>query len=186
MILVFGKNYSARDLKPPIKIMSSTSTNTQTETYSVVDIEATFRRFKTDLLMIADSTASMTREQAENYAYDAEYLAKKGYLKSVDVTLIVNSVEKKAARYTVTDLAKDLENSRPGGVLWPRFDGGKIRVILSYSESYTAAHKENAKKHLKINWTPTSEDISHPNLTSNNGRNFISNAYGIQRNDYST
>src|SRR5882762_1909165 len=95
---------------------------TATETYSVTDIEATFRRFRSDIFMIADSTKAITRENAEEYAHDAEFLAKHGYLAHVDVTLLSAGVERKAARYTVNEDAGNLETSRPGGVLWPQMD----------------------------------------------------------------
>src|SRR5580704_16480395 len=113
-----------------------------TATYSTVDVEATFRRFRSDIFMIADSSGTISRDKAEQYAHDAEYLAVRGYLKHVDVTLLSGGVEQRASRYTVNEEAENLESSRPGGVLWPRMFGARLRVILSYKSAYTIAAQE--------------------------------------------
>lgn len=157
---------------------------TRTETYSTVDIENVFRRFTTDLRMIADSSGAMTRAQAEEYGHDVEYLAKNDYLEFVDVTLFAaNGEEVRAVRYTVNTAAGDLTPSRPGGVLWPRLTGARLSVILGETRSFSSDVKvTNA---LKLTWVPTSKDISHSGLKSGAGRSYVSNAYGVQRQDYS-
>lgn len=160
-------------------------TATSSYTYSVVDIETTFRRLRADLLMIADSTKAITREKADIYAHDAEYLARNGFLKHVDVTLMVGEAEHRAVRYSVSEEAGGLASSRPGGVLWPTFTGGWIRIVLTYTAAYTLEKREAAKRYLKIDWTPTSADISHVSLTLGTARNYVSNSYGLQRYDYS-
>lgn len=63
-------------------------TATRTETYSVADIETVMRRVKMDLMMIASSTGAATEERAKEWAHDIDLLAKGGYLKSVDVTIL--------------------------------------------------------------------------------------------------
>ena len=108
----------------------------QTETYSTVDIENVFRRFTTDLRMIADSSGAMTRAQAEEYGHDVEYLAKKDYLKYVDVTLFSYGEEVKAVRYTINTAAGSLMPSRPGGVLWPKVSGARLSVVVGSSSSW--------------------------------------------------
>ena len=47
----------------------------------VADIETVVRRFKADLVMIAQSTGAFTEAKARDYAHDVEVLAKEGYLK---------------------------------------------------------------------------------------------------------
>lgn len=79
--------------------MSQTSTVTNSHTYSTVDVGNVFRRFRADILMIADSSGALLRSKAEEYAHDAEYLAAKGYLKKVDLTLLVGDVEHRAVQY---------------------------------------------------------------------------------------
>lgn len=160
-------------------------TVTASYTYSVVDIETTFRRLRADLMMIADSTKAITRETADSYAHDAEYLARNSFLKHVDVTQMVGETEQRAVRYSVSEQAGGWATSRPGGVSWPALAGGWIRIILTYTAAYTLEKREAAKRSLKNDWTPTSADISHASLTLGSGRNYVSNAYGLQRNDYS-
>lgn len=158
---------------------------TEAVTYTVADIEATFRRFKSDIFMIADSTGAITRAKAEDYAYDAEYLARRGYLKKVDVTLISAGVELKACAYTVNESAGELEPSRPGGVLWPRVNGSWLRIILSYTSKYTSEAAAAVRPHLKIDWVPSRDDTSHSGLNSNGSRSYVSNGYGLHRKDFS-
>jgi hypothetical protein len=154
----------------------------QTETYSTADIEIVFRRFTTDLRMIADSSGAMTRAQAEEYGHDVEYLAQKGYLEFVDVTLFVNGEEEKAVRYTVNTAGK-LTPSRPGGVLWPRMSGSRLSVIVGPTQSFWLL--PTVMSHLKKAWVPTNQDISHSTLKASAGRSYVSNSYGVQRQDYS-
>ncbi len=166
--------------------MSESYTNTATDTYSVNDVETTFRRFRADISMIADSSKTITRDKAEQYAHDAEYLARLRYLRKVDVTLLSNGVEKAAVSYSVNEQAGELVSSRPGGVLWPNIPGARLRVILFYTAIYTDDVKAETQPKLKINWTPTSEDTSHANLKSTGARNYTSSSFGLQRNDYIT
>ncbi|KUM24409.1 hypothetical protein AU467_30260 [Mesorhizobium loti] len=159
-------------------------TRTASATYTVVDIENVVRRVKADLVMIADSTGAWTPTKAADYAHDIEVLAKAGYLAWVDVTLFSNGTEVKAVRFDVDTDAGALTTSRPGGVLWPKVSGAYLRIILSYTDAYTSAAREAMKSKLTIGWVPSSDDTSHSSLTSSGGRNYISNAYGVQRKDW--
>ena len=101
-----------------------------------------------------------------------------GYLKQVDVTLFSGSVEVRATRYTVNTESGDLTMSRPGGVMWPRVANPYLRIILFYTDDYTAAEKEAMRGRLKIGWSPTSDDTSHASLKAAGGRDYASNAFG--------
>lgn len=159
-------------------------TRTETATYTVVDIENVVRRVKADLVMIADSTGAWTSGKAADYAHDIEVLAKAGYLKWVDVTLLSNGVEAKAVRFEVDTDAGALTTSRPGGVLWPKVSGAHLRMVLHYTDAYTDEAREATKGKLKINWVTSYDDTSHLSLISSGGRNYASNAYGVQRRDW--
>jgi hypothetical protein len=158
--------------------------DTVSHTYSVADIEAAMRRFSADIVMIAQSSAAITEAKAREYAHDAEVLAKEGYLKKVDVTLLSGGIEKRAARYDVNTDAGGLATSRPGGVLWPRVDDPHLRIILSYTDAYTASAREAMRNKLKIAWTPTSVDTSHAMLTASGTRDYVSNSWALQRRDF--
>jgi len=163
--------------------MSQTTTATGSTTYSAVDVENVFKRFRADILMIADSSGAITRSKAEDYAHDAELLAAKKFLQTVDVTLIKDGVELRAAQYSVNENSGGIESVRPGGVLWPRIAGAWIRVILSYQPN-TEEQRAALKSRLKINWTPTSDSTAHLTLTSQAGRSYTSNAFGLRRSDF--
>jgi len=161
------------------------STYSATETYSIADVEKVIKRVTTDLVMIATSTGGLSEAKAREYAYDIELLAKEGYLKSVDVTLLSGSIEYQAVRFVANTAARELSMSRPGGVLWPRVTDPAIRLVIFYTDAYTDAAREKMRPKLKISWGPTSADTSHSQLIAGGGRDYASNGYGIQRKDFS-
>jgi hypothetical protein len=158
-------------------------TGTITATYSTVDVENVVSSFVADLRMIAESTGTWSRSQVENYVSDITYMAKRKYLNFVDLTLLQAGIEIRAARYTVNESSGELTSSRPGGVLWPRVTGASLRVIIGPTEKWESEPPDRSQ--FQIQWSATGEDISHSRLKSGHGRNFTSNAYGLQRKDYS-
>lgn len=161
------------------------STYAATETYSVADIEVVMRRVTADLVMIASSTRAITEEKARDWGHDIEVLAKNGYLKKVDLTLLSHGVERKATCFEVNTASGDLTMSRPGGVMWPQVPNPELRIVLSYTQAYDSAARERTSSKLKINWVPSRADLSHPTLTSSAGRDYVSHGYGMQRKDFS-
>lgn len=135
--------------------MTQTASASETYSYSVADVETVARRFTADLLMMAQSSGAITEETARNYAHDVEALAKKGFLKQVDLTLLSGSVEVRATRYTVSTESGALTMSRPGGVMWPRVANAHLRIVLIYTANYTADEKEAMRGKLKICWVPS-------------------------------
>ena len=161
--------------------MSQTATHTAT--YTEADVEIVVRRVKTDLRMIADSTGGWTRDEVEDYAHDIEELAKREYLKWVDVTLFIGNTEVQAARYTVDTESGRLESDRPGGTLWPRQRNGRLRIVLCRTDKCPGPIG-SLDIELKVDWQPSSEDASHTTLTSGIGRTYSSNGFGIERQDW--
>ena len=159
-------------------------TATQTETYSVADIETVMRRVKMDLMMIASSTGAATEERAKEWAHDIELLAKGGYLKSVDITILSNGKELNAACFTIDAESGTLSNERPGDSLWPRCPEGNLRIVLSYTHHYDSVAKDKLTPKFKRPWSPSTADISHTSLASKPGREYSSNGYGVQRKDF--
>ncbi len=156
-----------------------------TETYSVADIEVVMRRVTADLVMIASSTRAITEEKARNWGHDIEVLAKNGYLKKVDLTLLSLGVEQKATCFEVNVVSGDLTMSRPGGVMWPQVPSPELRIVLSYTSDYDNAAREKMSPKLHINWVPSTADLSHSTLAANTSRDYVSNGYGMQRKDFS-
>src|SRR4051794_24325693 len=161
-----------------------TYTASETYTYTITDIENVVRRFSADLVMIAQSSGTITEAKAREYAHDIEVLAKNGYLKQVDLTLLIGTMEIKAIQYTVNTAAASLSMSRPGGVLWPHIPDATLRIVLSYTDEYSASARESIKGKLKIAWVPTDADTRHAMLASTGGRDYASNAWGMQRKDF--
>lgn len=165
--------------------MSSSSSSTYTSTYTVVDVEKVVRSIKADLIMIAGSTKAMTEDKAKKYSHDIELLAKNNYLSQVDVTLISPyGSEIKAVQYIFqTENASGAE--RPGGVMWPNTPDGRIRIILSYTDSYRNESEKVSKLPFEITWVSTSESTTHSNLSASGERGYSSNGFGANRSDYS-
>ena len=159
-------------------------TATRTATYTIADIEKVVTRVRADLMMIGDSTGAWTPDKVRNYAHDVEALAKAGYLKHVDVTLFDNGAEVHATRFVISTEAASWTSSRPGGVRWPRVTAPYLRIILSYTASYTSTARAAMSSKLKIGWVPSTEDTSHSGLANKGGRDYASNSYGIQRLDW--
>lgn len=164
--------------------MAYTATASMTHTYTTSDIEKVVRRFAADIAMIAQSSGAITEAAAADYAHDVELLAKKGYLKKVDITLLNGTIEVRAAQYVVSTAAGDLTMSRPGGVLWPRVANPDFRIVIFYTDTYTAEARQELSGKLNISWTPTNADTSHATLTTSGGRDYASNGWGMQRKDF--
>lgn len=161
------------------------STTTTTETYSTTDVENVVRRFQADLKMIAESTGTISTEDVNNYVHDVEMLAKKGYLESVDVTLLNLGTEEKAAKYTIDTDAGGLVSSRPGNALWPRLTFGTLRVVISYTAAFDAGARQALSGKLSFRWLTNFDDTSHASLSDDGGRNYTSGSYGLKRKDWS-
>ena len=152
---------------------------TYTQTFTETDIETVFRRFKADLLMIAQSSRALSESEALDYAHDLELFAKAGVLEFVDLTLLNGKSEVEAARYTV-DASGGLSATRPGGVMWRRVEEPKLRVVIRRKGDYP----EDLRRRLRITWSPTNEDISHRDLAKTGSREYSSNGWALRRQDY--
>ncbi|MEK6209928.1 MAG: hypothetical protein AABM64_06055 [Pseudomonadota bacterium] len=157
---------------------------TETETYSIADVEIVMRRVTTDLVMIASSTGAITEDKAREWGHDVELLAINGYLRAVDVTLFSAGVEQKATRFEVKTDSGELVMGRPGGVLWPRVAQPDLRIVLFHTGAYDAAAKAKMADKLCLSWVPTTADTNHSSLKVQAGRDYVSNGYGMQRKDF--
>lgn len=162
----------------------STATASASQTYTKIDIEKVVRRFRADIVMIAQSTGVITEALAKNYANDVEVLAKNEYLSWVDITLFDNGNEVRAVRYTVNTSSGELESSRPGGVLWPWMPTGFLQIVLHHNSSYNSSAEHALASQLKVSWMPTNADTTHASLTASGGRDYASNGWGLQRKDW--
>ena len=155
---------------------------TITETYTETDIEIVIRRFWADLTMIAQSSRTITEDEARDYAHDVEIFAKHEYLDGVDITLFSGSQEIEAARYTVNTNTGNLAMERPGGVMWCHVPNAILRIVLIVTENYDKARLQNR---LKIkNWSPADADLRHLSLKPISERYYVSNGWTLHREDF--
>ena len=163
----------------------ASNSSTYSDTYSVVDVEIVMRRVYADLVMIASSSRAITEAEAIDYAHDIELLAKAGFIEYVDVTLMSGYTELKALRYKVDIESGALTTNRPGGVMWPRVAGATLRIILGYTKAYTVEERRKMEPKLRNTWTPTAVDTGHYSLSRSGNRDYVSNAFGMRREDFS-
>lgn len=166
-------------------MMTSTATSSDTYSWTETDVAEVVSRFHADLLMIAQSSGACTEDRANAIAHDVEYLARRGYLRSVDVMLFdSNGSEVRAAVYTVNEDAGGLSMSRPGNALWPRLADAELKIVLKYTSLYTDDAQARAGKVLKRPWGPTSLNTTHAGLSTSSTRNYSKNGWALQRQDY--
>lgn len=158
---------------------------TWSSTYTLSDIEIVMRRFAADISMIAQSSGAVTRAKALEYAHDIELLAKEGYIKCVDVTLLEGGREIRAAKFEVIDSDGNLAMPRPGGLLWPRVNNPFLRIVLHHTNDYDITARGKIRHKLIIPWVDTNADTRHVTMTRKEGRSYVSNGWGLQRTDYS-
>ena len=162
--------------------MTYTSTSTITETYTETDIEIVIRRFRADIIMIAQSSSAITEDKARDYAHDVEVLAKHECLDGVDITLLSSKGQEiEAARYTVDTNTGNLAMERPGGVMWRHVPNATLRIVLIVTKNYDKARLQN---HLKLNWSSTDADLEHSSLKSISERYYASNGWALFREDF--
>ena len=162
--------------------------STITETYTETDIEIVIRRFRADLIMIAQSSRAITEDEARNYAQDVEVFAKHKCLDGVDITLFSGVQEIEAARYTVDTNTGNLAMERPGGVMWRHVPNPTLRIVLIFTKNYNEVQLQNHLKllqnHLKLKWVPTNADLSHSFLKPISERYYVSNGWTLRREDF--
>lgn len=164
--------------------MSVATSESVSYSWSTADIEKVTNRFRADIVMIAQSSGAITEACAHEYAHDVNLLAKGGYLKFVDLTLLSSGVEVRAVKYYVNTDSEDLIMSRPGGVRWPKVVDPYFRIVLSYSSAFTESVRQEINSKLKRKWVSTNANTSHSTLISTGGRNYASNGWGMGRKDF--
>lgn len=155
--------------------------STITETYTETDIEIVIRRFRADLIMIAQSSRAITEGEARDYAHDVEIFAKHKCLDGVDITLFSGAQEIEAARYTVDTNSGNLAMERPGGVMWRHVPNPTLQIVLIFTKNYNEVQLRN---HLKLKWVPTNADLSHSFLKPISERYYVSNGWTLHREDF--
>ena len=161
--------------------------NTQTTTYTVLDIRRTFESFEADLRMIARRTQAASQEWAHELSEDIIKFAENGYLQTVDV-ILYDEYNKpiRVSKYRVDIYALGWENNRPGCISWPAMPTGFLYVVISYTKDWqniSMSGQKIFKSTLNFIWKQSNIDTSFPTLTRQRSRQYSSNGYGIERSD---
>ena len=154
--------------------------NTDTHTYTKTDIRKVWTNFHADLSMLAERTQAMEMEDVNMNAYDILLMAERGCLQGVHIQLRdFNNNLVKVHRYSVQEGILS-DSQRPGANKWPCLPGGKLHIIVTYSDSQKA-EKLKQSGQLKIPWGPSDLSVDYSGMQSESNRAYSNNGYGLQR-----
>jgi len=168
------------------------STQTNTNTYTVVDIRKTFENCEADIRTIARRTGKWSTDYVDNIMHDVIKLAENKYLNTVDIALIRDSDDKilRASKFKINEDGNSNDSDRAGrNNDWENIDNTHLTVILSYSQKWHRLTDEQKKdfqnnNNFKVSWSSTSIDNSFPHLSSSNAQLYSSKGYELQKTNY--
>lgn len=170
--------------------MSSFYTNTQTNTYTVVDIRKTFEGFEADLRMIARRTGKWSIEYVDQVVHDIIRLAEARYLSQVDIALL-NSADTplRASRFIANEAGNAITGSRAGGNDWYDLPNTRLQVILRYTTAWHSLASDQKKrfcsdKGFKINWVNSEIDTSYGHLQQEQAQLYASKGYELSKQNF--
>lgn len=141
-----------------------------------------------DIKIIARKTELWDMEYCDKVISDLSVLVSSDYLSVIHI--ILNNDREEVIRANKYVLEANPVNQRdlPGGNDWDNLGGTKLIVVLSYTEKwhkldYSSKNLIN-RQELKIDWYPSSTNLSFPNLKGVNNKKFSSANYSIKRTDF--
>lgn len=166
-------------------------TNTNTNTYTVIDIRKTFENCEADIRTIARRTGKWSMEYVDNLMHDILKLAENGYLNRVSIALKDNNdTVKRATRFEINEKGNATDSHRPGqNNDWENITNTHLTVYLSYSNKWhvlTEQQKKNfqTNNYFKIGWTTTTDDTSFSHLSSGNAQLYANKGYELQKTNF--
>ncbi len=166
------------------------NTNTNTSTYTVIDIRKTFEGFEADLRIVARKTDKWEMPYTEDVLHDILLLAENKYLTSIDIVLLneANSVVK-ALKYIINSQGKAVSSERAGKNNWENIPNTKLTIVLRHSDlwhSLSVDKQEQFKldNFFKINWSNSSIDTSYSHLTEKKEQLYGSKGYELQKKSF--
>lgn len=158
--------------------------STITNTFTTTDVRRVFEMFASDLRMLAMRTQAMDVNYAASCAKDVEAMAREDCLRFIDVQLLDSRASlAKAHRYSLAEGAPR-HSQRPGGNRWPCLPGGRLSVIVTFSD----VNKANSVKDsgiLELAWGPTVLSTDYSGMRCEDSRLYSSNSYGLHRESFS-
>ena len=168
------------------------STQTNTNTYTVVDIRKTFENCEADIRTIARRTGKWSTHKVDNIMHDVIKLAEDKYLNTVDIALMRDSDNKvlRASKFQINDDGNSTDSDRAGrNNDWQNINDTYLTVILSYSSKWhrlTAQQQKDFQNNndFKVSWSSSSIDNSFPHLSNSNAQLYSSKGYELQKINY--
>jgi len=168
------------------------STQTNTNTYTVVDIRKTFENCEADIRTIARRTGKWSTDYVDNIIHDVIKLAENKYLNTVDIALLRDSDDKvlRASKFRINEDGNSTESDRAGrNNDWQNIDNTHLTVILSYSSKWhnlTSQQKKDFQNNnnFKVSWSSSSIDNSFPHLSNSSAQLYSSKGYELQKTNY--
>lgn len=168
------------------------NTQTNTNTYTVVDIRKTLESCEADIRTIARRTGKWPTEYVDDIMHDIIKLAEHKYLNTVDIALIQNSNDTvlRASKFQVNEEGSSNESDRAGrNHGWENIANTYLTVILSYTSKWHALNAQEQRvfensNSFKVNWSSSSIDTSFPHLSKNNAQLYSSKGYELQKTNY--
>jgi hypothetical protein len=165
-------------------------TNTNTSTFTVLDVRKTFESCEADIRTIARRTGKWSMVYVDEIFHDIILLAENDYLHSVDIALVKDGSDTvvKASKFIVNNGGSATESERAGkNNDWTDLPNTHLSIILEYTSEWKNLSTENKntfRKKFKKNWVNSSIDNSFPHLNKNNAQLYASKGYELQKTNY--
>ncbi|MBD1262000.1 hypothetical protein HZY62_15465 [Maribacter polysiphoniae] len=168
------------------------NTQTNTNTYTVVDIRKTFESCEADIRTIARRTGKWSSDYVDKVIHDIIKLAENKYLDKVSIALKrrSNDYTIRAAKFKINEEGGKSDSDRAGrNNDWQNIDDTYLTVYLSYTAKWHGLSSQQKKdfyttNDFKIGWTTTSDDTTFSHLTSSNAQLYASKGYELQKTNY--
>lgn len=166
------------------------STQTNTTTYTVVDIRKTFEGFNADFRMIATRTGKKNITEVENHLHDIMAWAENKYLKFVDLTLIdANNKPLKATRFSIEENGKAIQSDRAGSNDWQNIPNTNLIVIVRNNNSWSNMTEVQQEAFKKLNnfifsWGPSSINTTYDHLSTESAQLYASKGYELKKENF--
>lgn len=123
------------------------STNTNTSTYTVIEIRKTFENCEADIRTIARRTGKWSMDYVNNVMHDILKLAENGYLSVVSIALKdANNIVKRATKFAVNENGNASDSARPGqNNDWENIVNTHLTVYLTYSSKWNNLTEQQKK-----------------------------------------
>ena len=168
------------------------NTQTNTNTYTVVDIRKTFESCEADIRTIARRTGKWSTDYVDKIMHDIIKLAENKYLDKVSIALKRRSDDYtiRAAKFKINEDGDKSDSDRAGrNNDWQNIDDTYLTVYLSYTYRWRALSSQQQREFydnndFKIGWVTTSDDTTFSHLTSSNAQLYASKGYELQKTNY--